>query len=476
MKNYNIEFEDETGCYFKHTCRLVSVLIMCLILLPAALVKGQYDPLTNITDNTFAQYNPAIYGDYIVYMSSRDQAGYGIYLYNIVSKEEILLTPEHEGAVAQPDIYGDRVVWQDNRSGKWQIYTYLISRPDVGDYLLLDLLGEQFSPAIYENTLVYSDHQDIQFATTNIFMYDIASAELTQITDDEDFSQHNPDIYGPNIVYEDRRNGNYDIYYYNINTKEETRLTEDPADQQNPSIHKGRIVWEDERNGNKDLDMHLIYCCLGGVYDNYDWEIFTGEGFREMSPFTDKNPVIYDDYIVFQSYRNGKWDLYLYSFLNDFNGNTTPLITEAKNQINPAIYEDRIVWQDERDWNGTSNYQADIWLWERPPGADLGVSIANYPDKAQTGSNIEYTILVKNFGDELATNTQFTQTFPDEVEFVHASSSLGNSFDMVNNTLTCNIGSLAVNEMDSIRVIVKTLLDGTITSTCGITAKQQSNS
>jgi uncharacterized repeat protein (TIGR01451 family) len=434
---------------------------------------GQYDPLTNITDNDFAQYNPAIYGDYIVYSGFREQGLMGVYLYNIVTKEVILLTPEHEGAVAQPDIYGDRVVWQDNRSGEWKIYTYLISRPDLGDYLLLDLLGEQVSPAIYENILVYSDHQDVDFATSNIFMYDIAKAELTQITDDEDLSQHKPDIYGNNIVYEDTRNGNLDIYLYNIYTKQETRLTEDPARQGNPSIHKNRVVWEDERNGNKDLYMHHITYWPGSVYENYDWEIFTGEGFREMSSYNDINPAVYEDYIVFQSFRNGSWDIYLYSFINDIFGSTSALIDEANDQINPAIYENRIVWQDERDWNGTSTYQADIWLWERPPGADLGVSFVDYPDSIVTGSVMTYNIVVKNFGDQEATDVTFNQTLPDEIDFIHATDSRSNSFYVNNNTLHCEIGSLLVGETDSISVIVKAIEDGTITTTCELSAVEE---
>ncbi len=448
------------------------LFILCLITLNSGFVIGQYDPLTNITDNAFAQYNPAIDGDYVVYESWRGGSGSDIYLYDIVSGTETKITSGTPGMSSHPDISGDRIVWQDNRNGGWEIYTYLISRPDIGDYLLLDLPGEQVSPAIYENILVYSDHQDAEFATSNIFMYDIATAELTQITDDEDLSQHKPDIYGFNIVYEDTRNGNLDIYLYNINTQEETQLTEDPADQLNPSIHGRRVVWEDKRDGNWNLYMHYINDPLE-VYENYDWPIYTGENFREISESNDKNPAVYEDYIVFQSYRNGSWDIYLYSFINDTFGSTSTIITEAKDQINPAIYDNRIVWQDERDWNGTAAYEADIWLWERPPGADLGVIISDYPDTVVTGNTLLYTIIVKNFGNQEATNVVYTQTLPEEVDFVHASSSGGHTFSLVNNTLTCNIASIQVGETDSINVLVKTVEDAIITTSCELTATEE---
>lgn len=447
-------------------------IIISIILSSSYTVKAQYNPFTKITDDIYPQYNPAIDGDYVVYESWRGGSGSDIYLYDIVSGAETKITSGISGMSSHPDISGDRIVWQDNRNGGWEIYTYLISRPDIGDYPLFDFEGEQSSPAIHGNTIVWVDHRGDEFSS-NIFMYDLSTGVATQITDDDDNQQHTPDIYWPDIVYEDRRTGNSDIYLYNINTQEETQLTEDPADQLNPSIHGRRVVWEDMRDGNWNLYMHHTTYGPGSVYYNYDWEIYTGDGFREMSQYNDINPAVYEDYIVFQSYRNGSWDIYLYSFINDTFGSTSIIITEAKDQINPAIYDNRIVWQDERDWDGTSAYEADIWLWERPPGADLGVIISDYPDTVLTNSIVHYTILVKNFGDQEATDVVFTQTLPEHVDFVHASGTRGNTFSLDERILTCEIGTLAVNETDSITVIVKTIQDGSLTTTCQVTATEE---
>jgi len=135
-----------------------------------SLVMGQYNPYTKITDDIYPQYNPAIYGNYVVYEDIRDGSGMDIYLYNIESGEETKLNSGQEGNATQPDISGDRIVWQDNRSGEWKIYTYLISNPDLGDYLLLDLIGEQNSPAIHENRLVWIDHRGDEYSSNILYV------------------------------------------------------------------------------------------------------------------------------------------------------------------------------------------------------------------------------------------------------------------------------------------------------------------
>jgi beta propeller repeat protein len=62
-----------------------------------------------------------------------------------------------------------------------------------------------------------------------------------QITTDEN-SQWLPDIYGDIVVWTDDRNGNYDIYGYNLLTKEEFQITADEADQKSPAIYGDRRI------------------------------------------------------------------------------------------------------------------------------------------------------------------------------------------------------------------------------------------
>ena len=74
----------------------------------------------------------------------------------------------------------------------------------------------------------------------------------TQITTDT-ANQLNPAIYGDLIVWEDYRNGNWDIYMYDLSTGTETQITTDPSYQGVPAIYGDLIVWYDYRNLNLDI-------------------------------------------------------------------------------------------------------------------------------------------------------------------------------------------------------------------------------
>ncbi len=63
---------------------------------------------------------------------------------------------------------------------------------------------------------------------------------------------------GDRIAYQDIRNGNPDIYMYNISTKIETQITTSGS-AYSPVIDGDRIVYQDYRNGNSDIYMAAIY-------------------------------------------------------------------------------------------------------------------------------------------------------------------------------------------------------------------------
>lgn len=49
------------------------------------------------------------------------------------------------------------------------------------------------------------------------------------------------------------RNGNWDIYGYNLIEKEEFQITTDSSDQRNPAVYGDIVVWTDDRNNNEDI-------------------------------------------------------------------------------------------------------------------------------------------------------------------------------------------------------------------------------
>jgi beta propeller repeat protein len=171
-----------------------------------------------------------------------------------------------------------------------------------------------------------------------------------QITTNNRTQQH-PAIYEDITVWEDERNGNWDIYGYSFSTSQEFQITTDPSYQRNPTIYGDTVVWEDERNNNADIYNSDIYA----------YNLLTKE---EFSITTDPNsqwcPAIYGNIVIWSDNRNGNWDIYGYDLLT---GQEFQISTNESDQMSPAIYEDVIVWEDER--NSTNDiYNVDIYGYD----------------------------------------------------------------------------------------------------------------
>jgi len=152
------------------------------------------------------------------------------------------------GFAANPAIYGDRIVWVDNRSGNDDIYMYNIA---TSKETPVTTSGSAYSPAIYGDRIVWEDWRN---GNGDIYMYNLSTSNETQITTNES-DQEFPAIYGDRIVWEDWRNGNGDIYMYNLSTSNETQITTNESDQKEPAIYGDKIVWEDLLNGSSDIYM-----------------------------------------------------------------------------------------------------------------------------------------------------------------------------------------------------------------------------
>ncbi len=67
-----------------------------------------------------------------------------------------------------------------------------------------------------------------------------------------------PTIYGNTIVWQDDRNGNWDIYAYDLKTHQQIH-TNDKIGQISPAIYDNKIVWLDSHDdGKTDIYMGTI--------------------------------------------------------------------------------------------------------------------------------------------------------------------------------------------------------------------------
>jgi len=281
---------------------------------------------------------------------------------------------------SSPDIYGERIVWQDDRNGyydayvyepNWDIYMYDLSSSTESQITTNE--SNQSEPAIYGDRIVWTDDRNGNY---DVYMYNISAFTETQITTNES-NQSEPAIYGDRIVWTDDRNGNVDIYMYDLSASTETQITTNESNQSGPAIYGDRIVWTDERNGNEEYIVDIYMYDLststetqiagGGGFLEYgpviygDRVVYTSEGAGDLVWMYDLStseltfigydawgPDIYGDRIVWM-FGMGHSDIYMY----DLSTSREIQITsdETVHQGDPAIYGDRIVWMDGRNGN-----------------------------------------------------------------------------------------------------------------------------
>lgn len=309
---------------------------------------------TQITTHKSAG-NPAIYGNTIVWQDNRN-GNWDIYIFDITTKKETHTT--NKSSQINPAIYANSAVWEDYRNGNADIYLQDISTNK--QTRITTNKSDQYTPAIYGDKIVWADgrnggkldeygnpvgNENGNIGKLDIFMYDLTTHKETQITTSG--TAYKPDIFGSRIVWQDYRNEDSDIFMYDLDTHKETQISTSGV-AVNPAIYGNRIVWQDTRAGY----------LFSGIYI---YDLSTHKETQIPAEFAHK-PDIYGDRIVYEDNRydmTGNTDIYVY----DLSTNNETMITFEDLEVlennpyqeDPAIYGDRIVYTN---WST----QGDIYM------------------------------------------------------------------------------------------------------------------
>lgn len=323
--------------------------ILILVLFFVSFTSSASSPTITETQITTsgATWIPSIYEDRIVWESG-DSKNSAIYMYNASTQKKTRVATSKMGSVSDVfidvAISGDRIVWNDYRNGNYDIYVYDLSTKKDTQISRNETLDA--FPSIYGNRIAWMDYEG------GIYMYDLCTSKETRISTNKSLAAYNPDIYKDRIVWVDLRNESdlkSDVYLYNISTQKETQITTGGSVFYNsPAIYGDKIVWADLRN-------NVIDWRSTGDWNNIKSDIYIYDlsTFRETRITTSGvalNPDIYDDRIVWADNRSGNGsDIYMY----DLSTSRETRITTSESASFPSIYADRIVWLDDR--NGNSN-------------------------------------------------------------------------------------------------------------------------
>jgi beta propeller repeat protein len=214
------------------------------------------DPLPyQISPYESNQTHPAIHGNTVVWQDEFDTDDWDIYAADVTDPTApdvylVQLTDkDHYYANQQaPCIYRHRLIWQDNWLGDWDVASadLWLKKTPLDQFISASSL-QQENPAIGGDWVVWQeDFGDGDFDIYAADISDPASPVESALVENAS-SQINPDISGHLVVWQDNRNGNWDIYGYNLITREEFQITTDLADQTNPAISGSLVAWEDSR-------------------------------------------------------------------------------------------------------------------------------------------------------------------------------------------------------------------------------------
>ena len=343
------------------TLKVCAAFVLFTLIVYPSISKAAEPNSFPICKWTGEQSYPAVSGSYVVWQDKRSGA-YDIYRNNPAEVNDVNGVLLCAATLNQqyPSISGSTVVWQDFRNGNNDIFRY--SLPLGPETSVCTLTSKQESPAISGNTIIWQDYRN---GNNDIFGYDGSEFEICI----NSFSQSDSAIDGNVIVWRDMRNGDADIYGKNIGTGDDIIIRIAVSWQQFPAISGNVVVWQDNRWGDWDI---------------YGKDISTGEEL-EICKFSgdQQNPAVSDDLVVWEDRRSGTGDIYGYRISSR---TVFPICTNIYDQKNPAIDGSFVVWEDYRNGN------ADIY------GAYIPEPVAP--------STI--TVLAPNGGEMLLSGSQYT--------------------------------------------------------------------
>ncbi|UCD91982.1 MAG: hypothetical protein JSV43_07065 [Methanobacteriota archaeon] len=276
--------------------------------------------------------------DYIVwhddYNSTTD---YDIYLHKWSTNETIRLT-DNISDEKNPSIGGGYVVWQanNNTTAYWDIWAYRISDANFIRLSMDD--SNQTDPVVSDTFAVWIDDRHANTTNgnqTELYLYDLERGSEVRVTvqwtnTTEDLpSEHSVAIYGTNMVWIDDAEGHDDVVLHEYSG--DTRITNDSAAQGNPDIGPRYVVWEDYRNGNWDIYGY-------DMQEDVEFPISTHSA-------NQRYPRICADRVVWGDFREGNWDIYMHNLTT---GITIPITTNTTAQWKPATWGEKYAWIDYR--------------------------------------------------------------------------------------------------------------------------------
>ena len=275
---------------------------------------GEIDPadVSAVWDGLDDNARPVPSGWYTVKVVVSDELGRSRYQTRLVEVRNLAERPEvlasSGTAPDRPHSRGDWVVWQDRADGLWNIRARNLAVPDSPVVAVTAGGRDHTRPHTDGRRVVWQGRNSSGAWDVWLFDLEAEGAVPQRITNSATLDQSRPVVDGGWVVWRERALSDPDapwqLVAHDVALGESGVVFAGPADQVEASLQSGRLVWRDQR----DVGPGEIYFA----------DLETGETRRLTERIEGQyHPAIFGDRVVWQDTRGGVLDIYGYDFLRE---------------------------------------------------------------------------------------------------------------------------------------------------------------
>jgi beta propeller repeat protein len=220
---------------------------------------GSNLPIAKLTSTTLNQENPRTDGRYVVWQGRQPNGNWDIFLKDLNdAAPPLALTSSLQQDEVNPAIDWPWVVFQRkssaNQAAPWQVFALNLLSHQT--FSVWPSPADQLTPDVRSGRVVWQDLRDV--GAGEIYFRNLESAEQRRITTNT-FGQFNPVINGQWIIWQDGRNGQVDLYGFDRLRNTEVRITSTAENESRPFLDGSWLLCQEDSLGPLTANVRLVH-------------------------------------------------------------------------------------------------------------------------------------------------------------------------------------------------------------------------
>ncbi len=212
-----------------------------------------------ITAAAASQENPRTDGRYVTWQSRQPNGNWDIYIKDLTSNAAATpVTSTSARDEINPAVEWPWVVYQarslSSPNAPWQLFAVNLAGGQT--FAVSPSTQDQLDPDVQGGSVVWQDWRDV--GPGEIYYHNLETAAERRVTTNS-FGQYHPTLYGNFIAWQDNRNSEVDIYGFDLLRNAEVRVTSTPENETRPFIEGPWLVCQEDSLGSLTANVRLIH-------------------------------------------------------------------------------------------------------------------------------------------------------------------------------------------------------------------------